>query len=65
MKCRLNHSSTPAIIFRVGASLATTIEMQRRHFVFHAAKRRRVVTSAERYDERRDHDPWWIHNPRE
>lgn len=47
MKCRLNHSSTPAIIFRVGGSLATTIEMHRRPFVFVVAKRRRVVTSAE------------------
>lgn len=45
MKCRLNHSSTLAIIFRVGASLATTIEMHRRPLFSSGQKRRRVVTS--------------------
>jgi len=64
MKCHLNHSLIPAIIFHVGASPVTIIEMHRRP-LFLSRQKDAVSLHRQNDDERRDHDPWRIHNPRE
>lgn len=63
MKCHLNHSLILAIIFHVGASPVTTIEMHRRPLFL--SRQKAVSLHRQNDDERRDHDPWQIHNPRE